>query len=857
MNARIVLIVQIAGIFALSSPTPAEEIPRNEYLKYVPLGYSRLVQQTDESHALNLFGDTRDPGYRDVNPVDGIDDSRGDVLLSLAVRFAPYLVQNTTNIPINFDIYIENSEHFPLNIDTWEVSGEESRLIKSESIDFAVLGESGCQSSSDDVAGTVPAGETVDGALDDCKLLALLDQFTQGEEAEDPAIPPVRNRPELFSILYFDFPGEGPTSWEKGYKAEYEKTPEARRAKFPHSYVHPFLKKADTSRGNAPGYELVLQYWFFYPSNDGGNNHEGDWEHLNVLISPKSMVKEPLSAETIDLILTGQFSGTDDASDPLVIQRVDYYFHHFVMTVDFSNPNVYLPRDEWKTEVKSHPESRYREKEIWKAIRRMAYVDDEETIINTHPFGYIGADNKGIDQVMSMPGGKNRNSHGTYPFPGRYNSIGPAGATEQISLNVDSRRFAKRLEAGDETMGPEFKRGSVLGLADPDRLRIVPDWERIVEITRSDPTARRNWSWLILPINWGYPATKSPFAGIIEHTGTGNISPVGPAFSSGWNISGPAIGFRGYQPHIMPSIFPVGFHDSFRNDFGFFNLTLPILFNLPPADFLVRIAVHPLKLALERPDPLYYPKDGLPARFVSLSTGISIQYLDDDHKALAFNTDQFESFVSDVILHFLENGADSTTSIIRGEYFVDNSTTPFFQIAFYIGSRFASENTVRNGKSAIGFNVEFNNIPPYRYSADLNNWEYAGSIRYSLSSSRFQPFLKGGYGWSWYRLENVQINGIPLDPAESQWIHPGGFMPNVWHYGLGIEFIPWWRVGRNFDGVEIAMRIEYARYTQDLGLDLSEIPLSQLRLVFPTLGDIPGKDRVVCNNLMFGISISF
>ena len=40
-----------------------------------------------------------------------------------------------------------------------------------------------------------------------------------------------------------------------------------------------------------------MQYWFFYPWNDGGNNHEGDWEHINVVVSPLHAVHRNLTAE--------------------------------------------------------------------------------------------------------------------------------------------------------------------------------------------------------------------------------------------------------------------------------------------------------------------------------------------------------------------------------------------------------------------------------------------------------------------------------------------------------------------------------------------------------------------------------
>ena len=83
------------------------------------------------------------------------------------------------------------------------------------------------------------------------------------------------------------------------------------------------------------------------------------------------------------------------------------------------------------------------EDELLKQFRYRAYVDDQETEINTHPFCYIGGDNKGLDQIMQLPGGTNRDSHGSYPFTGMYKNIGPAGATEQIAPFVDHRKYLK------------------------------------------------------------------------------------------------------------------------------------------------------------------------------------------------------------------------------------------------------------------------------------------------------------------------------------------------------------------------------------------------------------------------------
>ena len=49
----------------------------------------------------------------------------------------------------------------------------------------------------------------------------------------------------------------------------------------------------------------IIQYWFFYPFNHWASRHEGDWEHINVVLSSQN----PATA---------------------VITHVEYYFHKYV-----------------------------------------------------------------------------------------------------------------------------------------------------------------------------------------------------------------------------------------------------------------------------------------------------------------------------------------------------------------------------------------------------------------------------------------------------------------------------------------------------------------------------------------------
>jgi hypothetical protein len=78
---------------------------------------------------------------------------------------------------------------------------------------------------------------------------------------------------------WIDAPGDdqrtgGMTGWER----EWRQTRAARpAATTPTQYAHLFW--LDRAAGL-----LVIQYWFYYPYNDWINHHEGDWEHINVIL---------------------------------------------------------------------------------------------------------------------------------------------------------------------------------------------------------------------------------------------------------------------------------------------------------------------------------------------------------------------------------------------------------------------------------------------------------------------------------------------------------------------------------------------------------------------------------------------
>ena len=103
-------------------------------------------------------------------------------------------------------------------------------------------------------------------------------------------------------------------------------------------------------------------------------------------------------------------------------------------------------------------------------------------------------------------------------------------------------------------------------------------------------------------------------------------------------------------------------------------------------------------------------------------------------------------------------------------------------------------------------------------------WEYTGSFRYNLKTGGFQPFIKLGYGLSWYRLEETEANGEPLANPNSPWVRRPqlkglkNLFPNTWHGGLGVEWLPIRSSAPIPRGIDIGLEAEFTLFTHGLGL---------------------------------------
>src|SRR2546430_15063389 len=143
-----------------------QAIPNPDYVTYLPRDVVLPVQATSGTRLFHLFGDSTTPGYRDAAPRDGIDDARALWLRALAVRFAPWMVRNSVDFPMNFRPFIEGGDASTLFVDAFDLSQARPRLLGTQTVDFDQLLAAPCRGTGQGAA------ETADATLPpDCRLL--------------------------------------------------------------------------------------------------------------------------------------------------------------------------------------------------------------------------------------------------------------------------------------------------------------------------------------------------------------------------------------------------------------------------------------------------------------------------------------------------------------------------------------------------------------------------------------------------------------------------------------------------------------------------------------------------------------
>jgi hypothetical protein len=227
---------------------------------------------------------------------------------------------------------------------------------------------------------------------------------------------------------------------------------------------------------------------------------------------------------------------------------------------------------------------------------------------------------------------------------------------------------------------------------------------------------------------------------------------------------------------------------------------------------------YPFRLLLQRNDGVYFPTETIPSRFVGINAGLSSLHFNEDTATLIFNGEPgLEALITLALLE--PDGYVSSTPE------VDSATAWWWQISFYLGGRFSTQNTLLHSRSDLAVVGLATNGNQHRATSELNLWEYAGSFRYDLRSGALRPYLKAGYGWTWYRSEKTAVNGELLPTPDGEWINRpsldsfSDILPNSWHAGAGLELLTY-RSGAPFPhGVDVSLVGEVTYTSTSLGID--------------------------------------
>jgi hypothetical protein len=394
----------------------------------------------------------------------------------------------------------------------------------------------------------------------------------------------------------------------------------------------------------------------------------------------------------------------------------------------------------------------------------------------THPIGYIGGNNKGPDELAQLlprfTRSYNRTSGATYPFAGTWQTIGPLGATESVWGRV-MPRLAER--ATPDSGGSELTdvRGrSYLTYRRAD-IVLMPDWERLLPLVKNDPVVAREWAWLLLPIRWGYPATKSPGAGVMSNVDLGNLSPFGPAFKLSWNVVGADrdhvdYGLRALRTPMSPRV-PWSI---LQGGWGILNVPL-VLSQIYPFYNMAGAHLSPISLRLAGGVGVYFPKTFVAApleRIASVGMGVSRQ----------FGGDGFARAMLPLAQHH-----DTAFALLRSEdglrderISTEPMTAPRFLLDLHMGKGFFLENSLTRGSASIRYAaVNRTNGADVVLDGTLQLTQLTGGLRRPLPGKRSpnqQLFGRLGTGWTWYKINDVSIRGARVGEAGK-----GGYAPTI------------------------------------------------------------------------------
>ena len=109
-----------------------------------------------------------------------------------------------------------------------------------------------------------------------------------------------------------------------------------------------------------------------------------------------------------------------------------------------------------------------------------------------------------------------------------------------------------------------------------------------------------------------------------------------------------------------------------------------------------------------------------------------------------------------------------------------------------------------------------------------------------------QPFAKLGYGWAWYRLDDVAVDGVPIPTPRSDRISKF-----VWHWGVGVEWLPIVSYSPPPRGIDVGIRADFSTFRHGLGLEQISDPVTL------ALGTARASASVIRPSVMIALTIGF
>ena len=117
-----------------------------------------------------------------------------------------------------------------------------------------------------------------------------------------------------------------------------------------------------------------------------------------------------------------------------------------------------------------------------------------------------------------------------------------------------------------------------------------------------------------------------------------------------------------------------------------------------------------------------------------------------------------------------------------------------FQINLFYGRKLSVENSLTFGDAELAYNESDNTGKHASGSGTLAFRELLGGFRlnaWSTNDNAMQFYTRGGYGYSWYKLKNILIDGEQVEGYKGGYaptLYPSAkWWPNTWYLGAGTE----------------------------------------------------------------------